>query len=485
VDPIEANAMHGGRMSLRDTALVGAQTVLSNGVGASVGLEAAYAQVGGGVASRLGAAFALRRADLRVLVGAGTAGAIGAAFDAPLTGAFYAFELVIGSYSVAALFPVIACAVSAVLVARGLEAGLYPMRPEVPGGVDLSAYPMALVLGALCALLGIALMRGVVGTEAAMRRVFPNAVLRLGVAGLAVGGLALVNPVALSGGHGALHHAFVTDSAALPLLATLLGVKAAAVMVSLGGGFRGGLFFASLLLGALAGKLFAAGMAWLMPPGPDPLLMVMVGMSALGTAVIGAPLALTFLALETTGSLAVAGLVLAAVALSGLMVRRLFGFSFATWRFHLRGEAIRSAHDIGWINELTVGRMMRRDAPAVPAALPLAGFRARFPLGSARRVAVLDAEGRYAGLVAVPEAHAAAEPDAPLGALVTHSEVALLPAMNARQAMAVFEAAEAEELAVVDGGATRRVIGLLTEAYVLRRYGEELDRRRREEAGLG
>jgi CIC family chloride channel protein len=211
----------------------------------------------------------------------------------------------------------------------------------------------------------------------------------------------------------------------------------------------------------------------------------MVGMSALGTAVIGAPLALTFLALETTGSLAVAGLVLAAVALSGLMVRRLFGFSFATWRFHLRGEAIRSAHDIGWINELTVGRMMRRDAPAVPAALPLAGFRARFPLGSARRVAVLDAEGRYAGLVAVPEAHAAAELDAPLGALVTHSDVALLPAMNARQAMAVFEAAEAEELAVVDGGATRRVIGLLTEAHVLRRYGEELDRRRREEAGLG
>ncbi|MFC7690807.1 chloride channel protein [Paeniroseomonas aquatica] len=61
IDPIEANAMHGGRLSLTDGVVVGAQTVLSNGVGASVGLEAGYTQVGGGIASRLGQAFSLRR----------------------------------------------------------------------------------------------------------------------------------------------------------------------------------------------------------------------------------------------------------------------------------------------------------------------------------------------------------------------------------------------------------------------------------------
>src|SRR3954451_22480790 len=54
VDPIEANAPHGGRLSRPDAAVVGAQTILSNGVGASVGLEAGYAQAGGGLASRLG-----------------------------------------------------------------------------------------------------------------------------------------------------------------------------------------------------------------------------------------------------------------------------------------------------------------------------------------------------------------------------------------------------------------------------------------------
>src|SRR3712207_5038413 len=63
VDPIEANALHGGRLSLADGAAVGLQTVLSNGVGASVGLEAGYAQAGGGLASWVGRALALRRAD--------------------------------------------------------------------------------------------------------------------------------------------------------------------------------------------------------------------------------------------------------------------------------------------------------------------------------------------------------------------------------------------------------------------------------------
>jgi CIC family chloride channel protein len=267
VDPIEANALRGGRLSLTDGVVVGAQTVLSNGVGASVGLEAGYTQVGGGIASRLGRAFSLRRGDLRILVGAGTAGAIGAAFNAPLTGAFYAFELVIGTYSIAALFPVVACAVSAVLVARFLEAGTYAMEMAAPSVVDPVYYPLAMLLGALSGLAGIALMRGVGFTETLLTRAIPSPTLRLMLGGLAVGSLALISPIALSAGHGALHMAFLTESPAWPVLALLL-VKAMASIISLGSGFRGGLFFASLLIGALGGKLFAGVLAMLSPRVP-------------------------------------------------------------------------------------------------------------------------------------------------------------------------------------------------------------------------
>ncbi|TJX54272.1 MAG: chloride channel protein, partial [Mesorhizobium sp.] len=63
VDPIEANALYGGRMSLTDTFIIVVQTMISSGFGASVGLEAGYTQVGSGVASRLARAFRLRRND--------------------------------------------------------------------------------------------------------------------------------------------------------------------------------------------------------------------------------------------------------------------------------------------------------------------------------------------------------------------------------------------------------------------------------------
>src|SRR3984957_260595 len=99
VDPIEANALHGGRMSFRGSLIVALQTIWSSGVGASVGLEAGYTQLASGIGATLGRVFHLRRTDMRLLVGCGAAAAIAGAFGAPLAGAFYAFELVIGGYT--------------------------------------------------------------------------------------------------------------------------------------------------------------------------------------------------------------------------------------------------------------------------------------------------------------------------------------------------------------------------------------------------
>ncbi|MGB7175838.1 MAG: chloride channel protein, partial [Xanthobacteraceae bacterium] len=118
IDPIEANALHGGRMSLVGSIVVALQTVWSSGVGASVGLEAGYTQLASGIASRIGNSFRLRRGDLRILVGCGAAAGIAGAFGAPLAGAFYGFELIIGSYSPTSLAPVGIAALIGFLVAQ-------------------------------------------------------------------------------------------------------------------------------------------------------------------------------------------------------------------------------------------------------------------------------------------------------------------------------------------------------------------------------
>ena len=93
VDPIEANALHGGRMSLPASLRLVVATLVSNASGAAVGMEAGYSQLGASMFSFLGSQLSLRRADQRIFVGAGAAAAIAAAFNAPLAGAFYGFEL--------------------------------------------------------------------------------------------------------------------------------------------------------------------------------------------------------------------------------------------------------------------------------------------------------------------------------------------------------------------------------------------------------
>ena len=157
-------------MSLNDGLWVMAQTMMSNGVGASVGLEGGYTQIGAAIASRFGRSFRLRRNDMRLLVGCGAAGAIGSAFHAPLTGAFYAFELIIGTYTLATFAPVAVASIVAYTVLQVLGSSPFDLDVQVPTQIEAVDYIPLLALGMVCALIGIAIMRGVTLTEALFRR---------------------------------------------------------------------------------------------------------------------------------------------------------------------------------------------------------------------------------------------------------------------------------------------------------------------------
>ena len=482
IDPIEANALHGGRMSLAGSLIVALETVWSSGVGASVGMEAGYTQLAGGIASRLGLAFRLRRADLRILVGCGAAGGIAGAFGAPLAGAFYGFELIIGGYSPSSLAPVAVAALLGYLVAHVLtpeEIGLVG-----PDRFNIATHDLviAATIGLLAALLGILLMRGVALCEALFVRVRPA--MRTAIGGLVVGLMAIEAPQVMSSGHGAMHLSGMLRLS-LWTLAVFFVLKIVASIVSLGSGFRGGMFFSSLLIGALGGNLVAMALTAVWPDTVfDSNAYAVIGMSALSASVIGGPLTMTFIALETSGDLWLSTAVLIAVIISSQVTREGFGYSFATWRFHLRGETIRSAADVGWMRELTVGRMMRRDTKTVVATMTIAAFREIVPVGSTTSVVAVDDGGHYLGMVLVADAHAAEiAPDRSVKDILRYTDSILLPGMAIKEAVLAFDRAEAEALAVVDSFHERRVIGLLTEAYALRRYAAELERRRKELVG--
>lgn len=489
VDVVEANALHGGRMSMRGSLYIVAQTLASNGFGLSVGLEAAYTQLAGAVGSQVAEALKARRGDHRLFVACGAAAGIAAAFDAPFTGAFYAFETVLGVYSVASLAPVAGAAMIGAAVANRLtpHERLAPGASLGPLAGDLFAQGALLghvvVIAALATAAGVALMLSVGACQRVFDRALPNDAARLALAGAMVGVIGWISPTALGAGHAAL--ALELSVAAIPpaTLAAALALKAGAVTLSLGGGFRGGLFFASFFIGGLIGRLYGVvaaehGAAL----DPHSAALAMIAMAAMGACVIGAPVAMTAFVFEMTGDPATTLAALAAASLAALTTRETFGYSFATWRFHLRGETIRGPLDVGWVRDLKVGRLMRRDMKTLSSDRSIAAARIMAPIGSAAEVFLVDDAGRYAGLVSVSRLHTvAASGDEPISTLAQLKDVALTPATTIRQALDVFERAESDRLAVVEEE-TRKLVGQVTEGHLLRRYGVELERRNNETA---
>lgn len=487
VDPIEANALLGGRMSLTDSAYVAIQSLLSSGFGLSLGIEGGFTQAAGAIGSKFGQFLHRRRHDVRMLVGAGAAGGIAGAFGAPFAGAAYAFELIVGSYTVANLAPIVVAAVLGSIAAHVLFGHAYRLPAETLTLGD-GAYAFSSIgLGIICGLLSVLLMRGVTATEHIFRESGVRTALRPCAGGFLVGIIAMSVPHVLGSGHDAMT-LMLNGSWPLATLIAVLGGKIVASALSLGSGFRGGLFSTSLFLGTVTGAIAGRLGEYVGFFGPaDAAMMSLIGMASFGAAVIGAPMTMALLAIEVTGDFTVVGPVLLGVIAATLTVRQAFGYSFATWRFHLRGEAILSGEDIGWVRQTTARDLMRRDITTVPETMLLSDFRSKFPVGATKFIAVTDASGAYAGLVDVANVHAeAAQQNGERDDTLTVEQVASQADswvdihMRFDRLMPLFESRETELLVVVDEKANKRVVGLITEAFALRRYRQEIEVRQRE-----
>lgn len=488
IDPIEANALYGGQLSLRDSGRLAGLTLISNAAGASVGMEAAYSQVGSGVFSTVGHFFQLRREDQRIMVTAGAAAAIAAAFNAPLAGTFYGFELIHGSYSGRLLAPVTAASLAGVMVVRVLGSSLPLFQIAGPFDIPNIYYLLFALIGLLAAGLGILTMKCATWVEWAFRGAKIPVWARPALGGVVLSLLALASPQVLGSGHGAIELHLEDRWAALPL-AILLAGKVMASSVSLGAGFRGGLFSSSLFLGCLLGALSVEALTLYDPVFlTDRTAFMLVGMGAVGAAIIGAPFTMVLLVLESTGDFPVTLGVIIGVVVASTVVRLTFGYSFSTWRFHLRGLPLRGGQDIGWVSEMTAAKLMRTDVRSIPLNLSLSDLRAQVPLGSAKWLFAIDRQGHYAGMIDVASVH---DPElldlteSLLAAdLVAGHQSFVLPDNEIRTILRVFTKARAETLPVVRSREDRHVIGSVSEAFCLKRYAQELERRRHDELGM-
>src|SRR5262249_38724686 len=239
----------GGNLPLWDGLIIAFLTVTAVGLGASVGLEAGVTQLGAAAASWMGRRCKMNRTAMRTLVGCGAAAAVAAAFNAPVAGISYALELVIGGYAVTALVPVAVAGITGTLTAH-LMFDVDPIYFIVtPPMLNSGDYGLFALLGVFAAGVGVIVMRAATTFEGLLKLAQIPPWMRPAMGGLVLACIGYLYPQVLGSGHGAIDET-LNGNAAIQLLLALLAAKAAASAISIGSGFRGGLFSASLLLGS-------------------------------------------------------------------------------------------------------------------------------------------------------------------------------------------------------------------------------------------
>ncbi len=401
-DVIMAAQVGDGRLSVRGGVVGAALTALSIGCGASVGREGPAVHLGASLCSWAARLFRLAAADARTLFGCGAAAAVAASFNAPIAGALFAHEVVVGHYGLRALAPVVMASASATVVSRWWY-GDFPAFSVPPFRLQSFAeIPAFALLGVGCGVLAVAFMWGVVRTQREAGRLPIPAWLRPAAAGLAVAIIALAEPRVLGVGYEAMDVA-LRGGLAWHAIALLLLAKFVATVASLGLGFHGGVFSPSLILGAVFGAGFGSVVAALFPEhASGPAAYALVGAAATSSAVLGAPISTALIVFELTADYRLAVVVMVAVVVANQAVRARIGVpSFFHWQLYARGVDLDRESDHAFLRRISVAEAMRPvAADAAPEAAPPGTLAPDDPLEAA--LARLDLSGHVAMPVAAP-----------------------------------------------------------------------------------
>jgi CIC family chloride channel protein len=413
---------------------------------------------------------------MKVFVGCASGAAISAAFNAPLAGAFFALEEMLGSLSVTSFSPVVVSSVVAAVVSRSVL-GNHPAFP-IPeqygyGSVGEVALFFPL-LGVVAGLVSVAFIRTYFAADSLanwLRTRIPGAAVPW-LAGALVGALVWLSGGLLVGyGHLSIHLEMFGHLAWYALFALAAG-NIIATSLTLNGGGSGGVFTPSLSIGAATGGGVGVLLAKLFPAlGVHPEAYALVGMGALIAGATDAPITAVLLIFEMTDDYAIVLPLMLTVVVSHLVARRLEPDSLYSGWLRRRGERIDHGEDHDLLGGLRVRDAFDPQPRTIAEGAPVDALLANLAHADQALFPVVDDDGRLAGVITVWELGRLATTAAGTGTLVIAADVAqpsevVGPGDSLRVAVRKMGVRGASAVPVVDA-ATQRLVGLISRAHIV------------------
>jgi chloride channel protein, CIC family len=462
-----------GRLRFRSAIIKTLSSLLSISTGASIGREGSVVQLTAALASKGGQLANWQPYRLRLLVACGAASGMAAAYHAPVAGAVFAAQIVLGNFSMNLFAPLVFASVVATMVSRGFF-GLHPWY-EVPAFDfhSLTQLSWFLALGVLAGILGASFLKMLRYSEELFDRLSWPVFDRLALSGLIVGSLAIGFPEVFGNGYsvanGILHSRYE--------LTWLMGVfcaKLLATLVTVGSGTVGGVMTPTLFLGAALGSGFGAVLQWFgWAEGLPNAAFALVGMGSVLSATVHSPLLALIMMFEISLNYSIMPPLMLACALATLVARRLHPDSAYTEPLRRKGVALdRESQRIGDASSQNVGDLMREPISPLRETAGFQEIADRFLTSSNNFLPVVDRNQKLLGLVALQDMKEYLNTGLEFSSVIAYDLMrppppCLTPNQRLPDALPVLLSSEQRNIPVVNNLAEFRLVGSVARAEAL------------------
>ncbi|GAB4366828.1 MAG: chloride channel protein [Calditrichia bacterium] len=453
------------------------------GSGGSTGREGPVIQIGASIGSTIGQFLRVNPQRMKVFVACGAAAGIAAAFNAPVAGALFSVEIILGDFGVAQFSPIVIASVMATVVSRHFL-GDFPAfqvpKYQLVSPIELIPY---VILGLLAGLVALLFIKVLYRVEDFFDDLQIHGILKTMIGGLIIGVGGIFIPHIYGVGYNTMNLALLGQLPWLIMFA-LIFFKIMATSISLGSGGSGGIFAPSLFLGTMTGGFFGSLLHQLLPQHTaTPGAYSLVGMGAVVAGATHAPITAILIIFELTNDYKIILPLMISSIIATLLTTKLKKESIYTLKLIRRGIDLFRGKEINLLRSLRVGEVMRENPIIIPPDISFKALLEIMVNSPHTQFFVIDRRNQFVGAVSMQEIRRALLDQDLLADLLIALDLVnpQIPRVKVEDdldsVMKLFGKYEIEEIPVVASDNPNKIVGYITHRDVIDAYNRELVKR--------
>ncbi len=476
---MEAIILKGGAIRPRVVVAKIIASAVSIGSGGSVGREGPIVQIGSAAGSSLGQLLHVRGSVLRTLVACGAAAGIAGTFNAPIAGAIFSLEILLGDFAIAQFSPIVIASVTSTVISRHYL-GNYPAfiipKYELSSIYEFIPYT---ILGILAAFVAVSFINIVYKTEDIFDAISIPSWFKPAIGGLIIGAIGIFYPHIFGVGYETMDLA-LAGKLTWSFLLFLILLKLFATSITIGSGGSGGVFAPSLFLGAsLGGAVGTVGHLLFPEIIQSPGAYALVGMGAVAAATMHAPITSILILFELTNDYRIILPLMTSIILSVVIKMHIKKESIYSLKLVRKGLQLKKDFEPNVLGKIKIEKLYKKDFMTVRFDTPISKLLIHTKENIHLNYFVVDEKEQLLGILSPYKIRSLADKGNDIkhliaNDLIVEDKVFFTPDDTLEMVMQILNDLILDEIPIVNNPKDKKVIGYISKTEVIEAYNIEM-----------